>query len=593
MSSKNIFVACSLFMLYASLIFYPRWKQEKNNAVLTWDVSGYYWYLPSIFIYHDIKQQGFKDHILTQYQPTSGVNDFQQAFRHESGNYVMKYSMGMSVMYSPFFLLAHELAGPLGYPADGFSLPYQFAIQLGGLLVAILGLWYLRKFLLKFYSDKVVSICLLLLVVGTNFLNYGAIDTGMSHCWLFTIYVFILHVTYRFYEKPSFKNAVALGLLCGLATLTRPTDIISVLIPLLWGLKKMTFSAIRNHIRFLIFNLRYLLVSVAFGFLVLSVQLAYWKYASGEWIVYSYQDQGFTWLHPHFIKYLFGAHNGWLAYAPIMMFSFIGLIPFLKKGQGNIAVLVFLLLDVYLVSCWEFYYYGGRFMVQAYPILLLPMASFVTWVLEKNIRLAIALPILLLFVYVGLWTNIQYHYGDLYDWDTSNKKYYLATIGRWHVPEDVFKLKDTDELFEGRVGKMTLLYATDFEQNQNAIQKDSTNRSLMLDASTHSREISIPYYQSKTGWLRASAKFNCVLKEWNVWNMTQFIVSFRSKGKDIKTKMIRVHRFLTDGAERDIFIDTEFPKESIDEIKIGFWNNDSQQTIFIDDLKVWILGDHI
>jgi hypothetical protein len=44
----------------------------------------------------------------------------------------------------------------LGYLADGFSTPYQLAMQLGALLMCLLGLWYLRKLLLEYYKDRTV-----------------------------------------------------------------------------------------------------------------------------------------------------------------------------------------------------------------------------------------------------------------------------------------------------------------------------------------------------------------------------------------------------------------------------------------------------
>lgn len=121
-------------MLYASFSFYPRWKQPHEQATIAWDVSGYYWYLPSVFIYKDLKHQQFKDSVLKKYAPTP---DFQEAFLDSSsGNYVMKYSSGMAVMFLPYFTAAHFAAKAMGYPADGFSAPYQFAIQVGGLIMS-------------------------------------------------------------------------------------------------------------------------------------------------------------------------------------------------------------------------------------------------------------------------------------------------------------------------------------------------------------------------------------------------------------------------------------------------------------------------
>ena len=196
MLSRTAYLLAVLLMCYTSFFFYPRFKQHGSEATIAWDVSGYYWYLPSIFIYHDLKHQSFKDSILNKYGPTG--TDFQQAMKLDNGNYVMKYSSGMAVMFLPFFTVAHMVAGPLGYARDGFSLPYQLGIQVGGFLLSILGLWYLRKLLLNFYPDKTVAVTLILLVFGTNYLNYSAVDCGMSHCWLFTIYVFILLNTHYY-----------------------------------------------------------------------------------------------------------------------------------------------------------------------------------------------------------------------------------------------------------------------------------------------------------------------------------------------------------------------------------------------------------
>jgi len=62
--------------------------------MLTWDVFGYYLYLPSYFIHHDIalQQQEWLTHLLDKYEPTSTL---YQAIQIENGNWVMKYSMGM------------------------------------------------------------------------------------------------------------------------------------------------------------------------------------------------------------------------------------------------------------------------------------------------------------------------------------------------------------------------------------------------------------------------------------------------------------------------------------------------------------------
>ena len=132
-----------IFLLLVNVFYYPKWQKGETEATLSWDVSGYYFYLPAFFIYEDAKQLEFAPKILEQYKPTP---DLQQAYRHESGNMVMKYSSGQAIIFSPFFAIAHLIAqNHPDYPADGFSPPYQIAIGFGSLLICFIGLFF-RQF---------------------------------------------------------------------------------------------------------------------------------------------------------------------------------------------------------------------------------------------------------------------------------------------------------------------------------------------------------------------------------------------------------------------------------------------------------------
>jgi hypothetical protein len=178
MTSKTVLYIGILFIGITSFFYYPKFNKNGSEATISWDTSGYYWYLPSLFIYNDIKEQKFAPEIMKKYAPTPEV---QQFYKHSSGNYVMKYSSGMALQYLPFFLIAHSLAEPFGFEPDGFSLPYQFALQFGGLLMCFIGLFFTRKNLLFYYSDLVTTLVLVCVVLATNYLNYSAIDNAMTH----------------------------------------------------------------------------------------------------------------------------------------------------------------------------------------------------------------------------------------------------------------------------------------------------------------------------------------------------------------------------------------------------------------------------
>lgn len=166
--SRFSLIICMLAILYTGLIYYPKWEKPGTEATISWDVSGCYMYLPAFLIYKDAKKCNFKESIIQKYYPTP---DFQQAFQHASGNYVMKYSSGQAIMMLPFFIAGHLFARISSYPADGFSYPYQSAIGLGMLIYAFIGLWYLRKVLLTYFSDTVTAITIAAIVLASNYFN--------------------------------------------------------------------------------------------------------------------------------------------------------------------------------------------------------------------------------------------------------------------------------------------------------------------------------------------------------------------------------------------------------------------------------------
>ena len=592
-TSRFTYLCCMLVMCYASFFFYPRWKNVSTEAAISWDVSGYYWYLPSIFIYHDLKQQTFKDSILKKYGPTN--TDFQQAMQLPNGNYVMKYAAGMAIMYLPFFTAAHLVAAPLGYPADGFSTPYQFAIQFGGLLISLIGLWYLRKLLLIFYEDKVVAVTIALLVIGTNYLNYGAIDCGMSHCWLFTIYVFILLNTHYFYQSFKKKYAIRIGLLVGLATLTRPSDLLSCLIPILWGLESLSFSAIKSRVKLFMEHYTSFIIAGISAVCVMSIQLIYWKYVSGHWIVYSYNNQHLYFRSPNIVDYTFSYRSGWLTYTPLMIFAFIGIIPFLRNGTNKVAVVAFFLLNYYIVCSWNIWWYGGRAMVQSYPVLLFLIAALVNAAMSKKIAFWAFSLFSSVFIYFNIWTTYFYHKGTLYDTESMSEAYFWRAIGRWNAPENIALLKENPELFEGTIKNGTVIYSNHFDKDTGAqyiVDPNTNRRSLPLTKEHQNSPVyKFPFSGNTARWLRVNTTFHCVSKEGQIWNMAQCIVRLMYKGAIVKENMIRVHRVLNDWETKTIPLDMKLPQRSYDSVNVLFWNGNSDKTIWVDNIEAFSFNE--
>lgn len=122
------------FLLAFQFVQLDRSAASKPNLrPIYWDVISYYAYLPALFIEHDLTLSFVGDAHRTdvdrhRYWPETTPD----------GHRVIKTTMGVALMMSPFFGLAHVLAPYLEYQDDGFSRPYQFAIALAGFFW---GLW--------------------------------------------------------------------------------------------------------------------------------------------------------------------------------------------------------------------------------------------------------------------------------------------------------------------------------------------------------------------------------------------------------------------------------------------------------------------
>jgi hypothetical protein len=581
----------SLLIVAVSFSFVSRLQASGTTAVISWDVSGYYLYLPATIIHHDLKELRFHEQLLRDYGPTP---DFQQAFRHPaSGHYVMKYSAGMAVQYLPFFLVAHALAAPLGYPADGFSMPYQLAILLASLLVASLGLWLVRRALLPRFGEWPTALTLLAIVLGTNYLNYTALDGAMTHNWLFTWYAALLLLTPAFYQRPTLARAVGVGTIVGLMALTRPSDILAALIPLLWGLRP-ALPALRERLAFWQQHLGLLLGAVLVGAAILSIQPLYWHYVSGDWVVYSYQNQGFSWLRPHLWDGIFSFKSGWLLYSPILVVALVGFGTL--RRQQPIAfwpLLVFAVLFTYVTFAWDEWLYGGslgiRAMVQSYAVLAWPMAAAHRWLLARRFWRWGYVLFALLCCYYNLWLTYQAHRGGLLVAGQMNRAYLWRILGRYQVPADARLLLDTNYDFTGTPRNYHVLWQQDFESlSGEACGKPALQGqcSLLLDAAhPTSAEYNIPAKPGQFEWVEGKALAMTSQSEWVEGRMTQFAVRFCQGSRVVRERTVQFQRVLQPNQPQELHFYIKAPHDDYDHVTVVFLHH-GQSTMWFDKVQL-------
>lgn len=347
----------------------------KSSNVIKWDVIGYYGYLPALAIEKDITLKFINDGNENIYN-----GNYYVSIKNKHGDRVMKYTMGIAVLYAPFFFMAHSLAPTFNYVPDGYTNIYHFFIEFSGLFYLLFGLLYLRKTLLLFYSEKITALSILFIFFGTNLLYYACIESPMSHAYTFSVFSVFLYFGIQFLKNPSLKNTLIIGLTFGLLVLIRPVNILLVLPILLIGVS--TISDFKNRLLFFIKNYKSTLGFGLISILVFFPQMLYWKYVSGHWLYFSYGKEKFYFNHPHIIDVLFSFRKGWIIYTPIILVALAG-IWVLKKQKSNsffIAILVSLPIYFYVVSSWWCWWYGGSFSQRAfidiYPLLTIPLGAY-------------------------------------------------------------------------------------------------------------------------------------------------------------------------------------------------------------------------
>lgn len=411
-----------------------RWNLEK--WIIVHDITHYYAYLPAIFIYNDIRLTFLHE------DRTLLGNDFYPNVT-PTGEKAIITSSGMSMLYFPFFMGAHWYAQNSDYPADGLSPPYKFALQMSSWVFLLIGLFFLRKLLSKYFDDKTTALTLLATVFGSNLLWYVTGEAAMAHNYSFaliTVYLFILD---KWVERISFGRTIFMGLLIGLISLIRPTNIIIVLLLVLW--KITTVNELKSRVFILIQNWRHILLMMAMFFLMWTPQFIYWKTVAGSFLYFSYpDDQGFFFSNPQLFNNLFSWRKGWLIYTPVMGFSIIGMaLLYRVRKQFFWPALIYFLFSWYIISSWWDWWYGGGFSIRpyidSYGIFAFGMAGFLTWAFQQKMALKIA-AILLFFLagFVGLHNNIRYHYKSIH-YDSNTRETYF---------HDFFNFKPSEGLDE-------------------------------------------------------------------------------------------------------------------------------------------------
>jgi hypothetical protein len=386
-----------------SASFYLNFTENNCENIIRADGLGYYSYLPAIFIYND-----YQFSFTTNVSEKNPQVNFGGGFLNETNKgKVNKYYVGLSILCLPFFLIAHFLAIIFSLQADGYSQIYQLFILIASNFYLWVGCYFTKKLLLQYIEKKVVVFWILgTLVFGTNLFFYSSYDPAYTHMYSFAMISMFLFYSHSYFKTKKKKHLYILGILLGIITLLRPTNVIIVLMFLFFAknIKELGQTFIKNKME-IIFTFLLFIITLLPQFILYYLQ-------TGSLIVWSYGEERFYFNNPQFFNVLFSYKKGVFIYTPLILLSCLGLFYLFKKNKYQfIILLAFLFVGTYIVSSWWCWWYGAslgqRAFVDYYSVLALMMAF--TYLIIQNNFVKILFSIVTLFcIYYSQIIYYQY-----------------------------------------------------------------------------------------------------------------------------------------------------------------------------------------
>lgn len=605
-TKKTAFISLTVVVLLSGMISFMRISNPHSNY-LSYDNFGYYMYLPALFIYDDIKIKDFQwvEEVNQKYKCTATYYQFDLG---NDNNRVIRFFMGMSILYLPGFAAGHLIALNSDYPPDGFSAPYYWGLMGWSLIFLIIGIFVLRKILLEFFSDGIAALTLIFLLIGTNLFFFTTMGNDTPHVFLFAVTAIVIWFVMKWHQHKKTKYAIGSGFFIGLLIISRPSEITILFLFLLWGV--MGWNSFKEKFGILFRYRKQILWFALSGLIFAILQMAYWKTATGNFVFFPYNDPGSAMdlSHPRFWWVLFSFRKGWFIYSPLMLCAMWGFYFLYKKNREIFwAVFVVFMLNLYLISGFtSLISYGYRAFIQSYALLAIPLGYFIRYIGKQKLWVRIiSLILFLLFAALNIFQSKQIALGTIHG-SRMTREYYFATFLKKYPSDEDRKLlliersedgidifKDEENYTKKQLGfegyetpvqyKEKYFDSTIVYQGKYSIKLDSAYVYTPSIKATFD-EITDDYY----AWIRASVKFypTADLSE----NEFFLVVTFDYKGTAHKWKSMRPGRMtepirLNEWNTMTLDYLTPEMRSRDEKLSVYVWNP-RNAPVYIDNLEV-------
>ena len=354
----KIKILISFLLVYALFCFlslnrHSSGKPFTYHSELWADKAGYNVYLPAIFIY-DFDGSKFPEHIIEKTGYGFSIDSI-------SNRIITKYPYGVSLLQSPFWLIAHSLSTE----KDGFSLYYQKSIDFAGSFYLTLSLFILFFTINKFKNLKESIFLSLATILSSGIFYYGIFETGMSHVYSFFCLSALL------YFILSNKNLLYITLFSALYVVVRPINAIFLLIMLGYFIYNKTLVLNKSD-----FTFKILVTIFTICLIAILPQSLYYNYAFDSMITNSYKNEPFILpTATRILELLIGPNNGLLLYYPIII-MFLWFVSTNKTPFNKLIISLFLVYVLIYSAWWSLSLgcgFGHRAFNDIFVIFVLPL----------------------------------------------------------------------------------------------------------------------------------------------------------------------------------------------------------------------------
>ncbi len=399
-------------------------RGSEGKRIIDGDGSGYYAYLTTLLVH---KTTDFT--AVFEYEKSKRGLDYVGHYFHRKDDVLTnKYFLGTSLLILPFYLLALLYSFIIGMPPDGYNILFQYGVALAAAIYTAAGLLITGRLLTTYNINRnTITLSLVAVLLGTNLFYYTFLHPSHSHAYSFFAISLFLLASRQFFLTLSNRSLYLAAFALGLVILIRPTNgFVVFALPFLAERSHMLTSALTRLKK----NLRLIIAAILIPIAVISIQLIFNLVQTGQLFYWSYQNEGFNFLHPAMIDFLFSYRKGFFLYTPLMIL----LIPSVYLLRGSkfqlITFTLFFLLLVYFLSSWWNWFYGDSFgmrpMIDYYALFLIPIARFFQFIASrKKLRILIS-AFVVLTTSLNLVQAYQYQKGIIHpDAMTKDKYWYV------------------------------------------------------------------------------------------------------------------------------------------------------------------------